>query len=58
MKNKQKYEKIEKLKQISQNTSQFHTDSNYQYKTKFIEVTNLSVGILLLGGLLGLSIMK
>ena len=59
LKNKQKYEKLEKLKQISQNTSQFHTDSNYQYKSKFIEVTNLSVGILLLlGSVFGLSKMK
>lgn len=51
---KQKTKQLNELEQ-SQNritASQYHTDTNIQYKTQYIEIVNLTVGIVaLLGGL-------
>ena len=50
--NKKKFEKLEELKQVVVNTSQYHKDSNIQYKGEFIGIVNISIGIVLSLGLL------
>jgi hypothetical protein len=54
LENKKKTKQLQEL-EISQTritASLHHTDGNFQYKTKYINIVNLSVGILvLLGGL-------
>jgi hypothetical protein len=54
--NKQKFEKLNEMKQIASNTSVYHEDMNITYQTEFIKVINLGLGILISIGILnGLS---